>query len=141
VCRRGFCQLLGIGGNRLTRVNGRYRGSDFRGLGNHIHHAHAAMSCRHFFLETYHSTAEVLPHKFEMMTSPQESGDLATTIKAMIDSLDTSRPQDQLRGPTGLSVRHLPPGKITDLFQLYQSSCQVAKTKCAASSTFYNAES
>lgn len=139
MCRRGFCQLLGIGGSRLTRVASRYRGLDFRALGNNLHQAPASASCRHFFLETYYSTAEVLPHKFDMMTSGQESGDVESTIRAMIDSLDMARPQEQLRGPGGLSVRFLPPGKITDLFHLYQSACQIGKMPCAAASTFYQA--
>ena len=137
MCRRGFCQLLGIGGNRLSRVASRYRGLDFRALGNHRHHTPAAASCRHFFLEVYYSTAEILPHRHDMMASGNVSEDLETTIKAMIDSLDMTRPQDQLYGPAGLSVRFLPPGKITDLFQLYESACQVGKTPCAAASTFY----
>lgn len=137
MCRRGFCLLLGIGGTRLTRVTSRYRGQDFRGLGNNLHHSPASASCRHFFLETYYSTAEVLPHKFDMTTLA--SGDVASTIRAMIDSLDMARPQEQLRGPGGLSVRYLPPGKITDLFHLYQSACHLSKMPCAAASTFYEA--
>ena len=139
VCRRGFCQLLGIGGTRLSRVASMYRGLDKRALGNHLHQTPVSASCRHFLLETYYSTAEVLPHKFDMATPGEQGGDIQATIKAMIHSLDTARPQDQLYGPEGLPVRYLPPGKVTDLLQLYLTSCELAKVPSAAPATFYRA--
>jgi hypothetical protein len=42
-------------------------------------------------------------------------------IKALLDSWDSGRPQDQLHGPQGLPKKTLPPGRPADIYHGYQA--------------------
>lgn len=42
-------------------------------------------------------------------------------IKALLDSWDSGRPQDQLHGPQGLPKKTLPPGRPADVYHGYQA--------------------
>jgi hypothetical protein len=93
-----------------------------------------APSVRSFFSSLYWSTAETLPHKLTIFDKTGVAlPNLEALYKALGDATKTRGPLDELCGPKGLACRALPPGKLADLYRLYQVSCG---TCCASDGTF-----
>ena len=78
----------------------------------------------------YYSTAETLPHHLIESTEQDERHEptmssLSVRRRLVEDIIDSSciGPLQQSRVPAGLTVRHLPPGRVSDLYLLYLGTC------------------
>ena len=143
---------MGIGNNRLVRIRNSFRGLDQRTLSrpSAMKAGPAAASARNFFLKLYHTTAETLPHAFDVEVGAGDAAaagdaintDLATIREDIMHSiLDEfmSNPTKQHLHPETRQRRYLPPGKAADLYDLYLSFCIAVGDHACGHSTFYEA--
>lgn len=74
--------------------------------------------------------ASTLTVRFQMADPKPQSHQFM--VKALLDSWDSGRPQDQFHGPEGLPKKTLPPGRPADIFHGYQAPHGIAGNACVS---------
>jgi hypothetical protein len=99
-----------------------------------------ALEVATFFRHLYFSVAETMPHTLEMFEDGVKESLAEIADKLLLDLLDawhsTALEQATLVHPGKLARRHLPPGRLHDLYMAYVATCVANHVQAASAETF-----
>jgi hypothetical protein len=97
-----------------------------------------ATAAEAFLRHTYFSVAETLPHNLELVEETKTSAVVyAQMVDAILDAACVNPVEQATRkGPSKWPVRHLPPGRLGDLYMLYTAYARARASTPAGPETF-----